>query len=89
MFVPHYKNVAERNKRVSVTGKTYLGISPEGKEFVFTNIKEFARINGLCDTHVGRCLNGKAKTHKGWTFKVKKTSNERKLLNDKRENDYS
>ena len=70
-FIPYYENMAERNKRASITGKTYLAISPGGKEFTFTNIKQFSRENGLSDTHVGNCIKGKGKTHKGWTFKLK------------------
>ena len=70
-FIPHYENMAERNKRISITGKTYLGISPEGKEYVFTNIRQFARDNNLSDAHVGNCIRGKYQTHKGWSFKIK------------------
>lgn len=69
-FIPHYINQAERNKRVGMTGKLYLGISPDNKEHTFSNIKLFSRTHNLCDTHVGRCLNGKAKTHRGWVFKT-------------------
>lgn len=70
-FIPHYMNMAERNKRVSVTGNVYLATSPNGEIFTFTNIKEFSRENNLSDTHVGNCIRGKEKSHKGWTFKIK------------------
>ena len=70
-FIPYHVNTAERNKRVSITGDTYLGISPNNEEFIFTNIKEFARQHNLCDTHIGSCIHKKAKTHKGWKFTIK------------------
>lgn len=70
-FIPHDENMAERNKRVSITGKTYLGINPMGESFEFTNIKQFSREHDLSDTHVGNCIRNKAKSHKGWFFKVK------------------
>lgn len=69
-FIPHTENTAERNRRVSITGKTYLANSPNGEKFVFTNIKQFSRDHNLIDTHVGDCIRGKAKTHRGWTFSV-------------------
>lgn len=67
-FIPRYLNTAERNKRVSITGEVYVGISPSGEEIFFKNIKEFSRNYNLCDTHVGRCIRGLTKTHKGWKF---------------------
>lgn len=69
-FIQHSENIAERNRRVSITGHTYLAFSPEGKEFTFTNIKQFSREHDLSDTHVGDCIHGKLKTHKGWKFKL-------------------
>jgi len=70
-FILHKDNIAERNKRVSTTGHTYIGISPDQIEYEFTNIKEFAREHNLYDTHIGNCIKGKAKQHKGWEFKTK------------------
>ena len=67
-FIPHFLNMAERNKRVGIKGCLYLGIDPNGKEYTFSNIRLFSRQHNLFDTHVGRCLNGQAKTHKGWRF---------------------
>lgn len=71
MFVSHNENMTEKNKRTSITGKTYLAISPMGKQFEFTNIREFSECHNLYNTHVGSCLQGKASHHKGWTFKIK------------------
>lgn len=70
-FILQKDNISERNKRVSITGHTYIGISPDDITYEFTNIKEFSRQHALYDTHVGRCANSKAKQHKGWTFKIK------------------
>lgn len=69
-FITLSDNMSERNKRESLTGNRYLGISPNGECFEFYNIKEFSRKHFLYDTHVGRCLHGKAKTHKGWKFEI-------------------
>lgn len=69
-FIPEKDNISERNQRASITGNTYIGTSPCGLEYRFKNIKEFARDHNLQDTNIGRCANGKAKTHKGWTFKI-------------------
>jgi hypothetical protein len=70
-FLLQKDNMTERNKRVSITGLTYIGISQNGIEYEFTNIKEFSKEHHLQDTHVGDCIRGKAKQHKGWTFKIK------------------
>jgi hypothetical protein len=70
-FILQKDNISERNKRVSITGNVYVGISPKNIYYEFTNIKQFAKEHDLYDTHIGNCARGKAKTHKGWTFKVK------------------
>jgi hypothetical protein len=70
-FILQKDNIAERNKRVSVTGDTYIAISPMKIEYEFTNIREFSREHNLYNTHVGNCINKKAKHHKGWIFKIK------------------
>jgi hypothetical protein len=41
-------------------------ISPTGKEYVVSNIREFARINDLNNGHLSRLLRGKTTQHKGW-----------------------
>lgn len=75
-FIIRKENMGERNKRVSVTGLTYIGINSSGDEIEFTNIKEFARKYNLQDSNVGKCIRGIAKKHKGWRFKVKEINNE-------------
>jgi len=70
-FILKKDNISERNKRVLLTGKTYIGISPNQEEIEFTNIKEFSRKYSLNDRNIGNCIHKRAKTHKGWTFKIK------------------
>ena len=41
-------------------------ISPDSKCYNVTNVREFAREHGLDQSALGRVLNKKAKTHKGW-----------------------
>lgn len=71
MFVLQKDNMSERNKRASITGDTYIGISPNNIIYEFTNIRQFAREHNLYNGHIGRCIKGKANHHKGWTFKIK------------------
>lgn len=48
-------------------GITYPKIvSPEGKIYEIENIRQFSKLYNLDDTHLGRVLNYKAKSHKGW-----------------------
>lgn len=70
-FILQEDNMSERNKRVGITGGTYVGINSELHQYEFTNIREFAREHDLYDSHIGNCIRGKAKTHKGWTFRIK------------------
>lgn len=46
-------------------------VSPEGIEYSVTNIREFARDNGLNQGHLGAVLRGKEKQHKGWKLAIK------------------
>ncbi|MEK7766828.1 MAG: hypothetical protein AAB368_11370, partial [bacterium] len=41
-------------------------LSPNGDQFLVTNIREFARNNNLDQSALGKVLTGKQKTHKGW-----------------------
>lgn len=47
---------------------TVKGISPEGEVYIFDNIKEFGKANGLSPSNISLCLGKKIKQHKGWTF---------------------
>jgi hypothetical protein len=66
-FVSFEENNAVRNnehRKIS-----FIAISPEGNIFEVQGLKEFCRNNNLTRTAVAQCLQGKAKTHKGWKFK--------------------
>jgi predicted XRE-type DNA-binding protein len=41
-------------------------VSPEGVVYEVDNIRQFSKLHGLDDTHLGKVLNYKAKSHKGW-----------------------
>ena len=45
-------------------------LCPSGIEYKVNNAREFARTHGLDQSALGRVLNGKAKTHKGWKLKL-------------------
>lgn len=49
--------------------KKFKAISPEGKEYLFNNQSECARQFKLTARTIGKVLNNKLKTHKGWRFK--------------------
>lgn len=48
--------------------KNILGISPNGEEFHFRVISDFASEHSLCRSSITSCLYGKQKSHKGWRF---------------------
>ena len=49
--------------------RKYLGISPEGKEYVFYYQLRFAKEHNLTSHTISECIKGKHKQHKGWKFK--------------------
>ena len=51
------------------TTRSFIAISPEGKEYSGKNVNEFCKKHGLNSSHVYYCLDGKEKQHKGWKFK--------------------
>ena len=52
--------------------KTYAGfINPEGHEVIITNLQKYCREQALHATHMRQLINGKRKSHKGWTWKDK------------------
>ena len=74
MFVKKKENMLEMNERTlndKLTGLTYIGTSPNGDEYEFTNQHEFAELHNLNSKHVNSCLKGRLKTHKKWKFKIK------------------
>lgn len=50
--------------------KTYTGfINPVGERVVITNLSAFCREQGLHHVHMHGLINGKRKSHKGWTWR--------------------
>ncbi|AMQ66635.1 HNH endonuclease [Bacillus phage Shbh1] len=52
-------------------GKPIIAISPEGTEYEFSNQQKFADEHNLIRKQINACLNGRQKSHKGWTFSCK------------------
>lgn len=48
-------------------GDSFKVISPEGVEYEGTSIKDFCKEHGLTQACMSLLVNGKAKSHKGWT----------------------
>lgn len=46
----------------------FIAISPSGKESIWNNQSECARINNLNQSKISECLKNNRKTHKGWKF---------------------
>jgi hypothetical protein len=64
----HTKDTIEKQKRVKCK-YLYEIISPEGEIFITDNMREFCRQKNLSNRWMYAIVNGKAKTHKGWTCK--------------------
>ena len=47
----------------------FIAMDSQGTMIASNNQHEFARQHGLNRRHINNCLNGRAKTHKGWRFK--------------------
>ena len=62
------KETIEKQKAVKCK-YFYEVISPENEVFITNNLKEFCRQKNLDDGHMYAIVNGKAKSHKGWTCK--------------------
>ena len=74
MFVTTSENSIKRN----LTGKTYEATNVEtGETAIFTNQKEFAKKYNLNQRHISNCILGKRKTHKGWTFRIIESENDK------------
>lgn len=71
MFIKKENNVSESTSRKNLTGLTYIGISPGGKEYEFTNQSNFAEKHNLNSSLISSCIYKTRKHHKNWTFKVK------------------
>jgi hypothetical protein len=51
--------------------KRFIAISPDGIKYEGLGYTKFALLHNLEPSNVNRCLNGKRKQTKGWTFKIK------------------
>lgn len=49
--------------------KWFYGHGPNGEMVIENNQSHFARMFGIHSASISLCLNGKQKTHKGWTFR--------------------
>ncbi|PXF50561.1 MAG: hypothetical protein C4B57_11970 [Deltaproteobacteria bacterium] len=47
----------------------FVGINEQGTIIASNNQREFARQHGVHQSAIANCLNGRAKSHKGWRFK--------------------
>lgn len=63
IFIPHFQQGSNTRKN-----RWFKASSPDGRQFISKNQVWFARDNGLLDTGINRCLRGRGKSHKGWTF---------------------
>jgi thymidylate synthase len=49
------------------TGTPFTAISPKGEKFLFPSLGDMSRSEGTNVSAIHRCLNGKLKTHHGWS----------------------
>lgn len=68
-FIPISKNSQEMNCRVNQ--RYFVAVSPEGKEFVSNNQRQFAKDHGLTYKGINAVLTNKQATHRGWKFTYK------------------
>ena len=67
------QNYGSHNENVSKTfvekyGHPLYVISEDGTDYFFRSIREASKELSLDDSHICKCLKGKYKTHKGYTF---------------------
>jgi hypothetical protein len=73
MFTTSTANSARLNKKQNITGLTYIGTRIEdGHKEEFTNQTEFAEKHTLHKSCINHCILGVQKTTGGWTFEIKK-----------------
>ena len=58
-----------QNRRDRKDQYFFIAMDSQGTMIVSNNQLEFARQHGLDVGNINRCLNGRAKSHKGWRFK--------------------
>lgn len=71
-FASWLENNDVGNRVLESDGYTYIGTHIKTNKTVeFKNKSSFAREYNLDSSHIGDCINGLRKTHKGWKFSVK------------------
>ena len=65
-WVTSQENNSNTRKNIS-----FIAIDINGQKYESNNQSEFARIHNLDNSAISKCLKGKYKQHKGWTFKIK------------------
>ena len=63
-FIPTVLNVVLSNYSVS----KYKGVSPEGEEYLFSNMRLFAEEHGMTRKGISSVISGRQKSHRGWKF---------------------
>ena len=58
-----------QNRRDQKNQYFFIAMDSQGTMITSNNQNEFARQYGLDVSHIAACLNGRRKSHKGWTFK--------------------
>jgi len=71
IFISRKDNLSESSSRNNIKDIIYIGVSPDGKKYEFTNQNNFALEHNLNRGTVCACINKRRNQHKGWTFKVK------------------
>lgn len=64
-----YLNKFDESKIIKDKPRKFLGISPDGVEYVFYYQLRFAKEHGLTAHTISECISGKHKQHKGWRFR--------------------
>ena len=64
-----YLNKFDESKIIKDKPRKFLGISPDGVEYVFDYQLRFAKEHGLNAHTISECISGKHKQHKGWRFR--------------------
>jgi group I intron endonuclease len=80
--------IAEALMDNSNGAKSFVGLSPAGEEFFFTNAYTFATENKLNYECLIKCANGQVKTHKKWRFYHAKDYPPTSVASDLRHKDY-
>ena len=61
-----------QNRREAKDHKTqylFIAMDSQGTMIASSNQREFARQHGLGQSNIAACLNGRRKSHKGWSFR--------------------